>query len=318
MTMPFEDFQLIAPPHTPFDASGRLQLDTVAKQAQLLADSSVNGVFVGGTTGECASLTMEERIALAERWLEVAPSLNLEVIVQAGHNCQADAVRLARHAQQISADAIAAHAPSYFRPANVDALIDFLVPIAAAAADLPFYFYDIPSTTGVRLPMVEFLAKAESRIPNLVGLKYSNDDLVQLQECVRLQNGRFRVMFGSDEILLAGATCGVQGAIGSTYNFAAPLYREMLAALARADFDSARELQSRSVAVIRCLMRFGFMSACKTAMRWFGVDCGPARSPFQNLSPDQCQALRLELDELGVFSPPFTMRSPKSTLAAAD
>ncbi len=309
--MQFDDFLLIAPPHTPFDAQGQLHLDAVELQAQLFAKSGVDGVFVAGTTGECASLTLEERILLAERWMEVAPTKNLDVIIQVGHNCQADAARLAAHAQQIGADAVAAHAPSYFRPANVDALLDFLTPIAMAAADLPFYFYDIPPTTGVRLPMVEFLTKGKARIPNLVGLKYSNDDLVQLQECVRLQDGEFRVMFGCDEILLTGAALGVQGAIGSTYNFAAPLYRRMLAAMAEADFASARKYQSRSVALVRCLQKYGFTSACKTAMSWFGVECGPVRPPFRELSDDERQSLRRDLEQLGVFAPPFTMGSPR-------
>ena len=306
MTMQFSDFLLIAPPFTPFDARGELALEAVSKQAQLLAKTGVDGVFVAGSTGECASLSVDERLRLAERWMEVAPSCNLEVMIQVGHNCQRDAVRLAAHAQQLGVEAVSAHAPSYFRPTTVDALIDFLAPIAAAAADLPFYFYDIPPTTGVRLPMVEFLTKVKTRIPNLVGLKYSNDDLVQLQEVVQFQDGQYRVMFGSDELLLAGAALGVQGAIGSTYNFAAPLYRHMLNALARADFQSARRLQLQSVQLIRCMARYGFMSACKVAMSWFGVDCGAVRPPFRDLSSAEQESLRRELDELGVFAPPFT------------
>jgi N-acetylneuraminate lyase len=307
--MQFEDFLLIAPPHTPFDQKGRLALDVVDQQAQLLADTTVNGVFVAGSTGEGASLTVRERIALAERWVEVAPARELDVIIQVGHNCQADATELAQHAQSIGADAVSAHAPSYFRPVNVDALIAFLAPIAAAAGDLPFFYYDIPPATGVRLPMVEFLKKAKTQIPNLAGLKYSNDDLVQLQECVRFNDGEFRVMFGCDEILLAGVTLGVQGGIGSTYNFAAPLYRRMLLAFANGDRATARECQAKSVALVRCMMRYGFMSACKTAMSWFGVDCGPTRPPFRELTADERHSLRGDLDQLGVFAPAFARGS---------
>lgn len=301
--MTFRKFSLIAPPHTPFHADGSLALEVVEKQAAYFAATTVNGVFVGGSTGECASLTVDERMALAERWMAVGPQHDLEVLVQVGHSCQADAVRLAAHAQRIGADAVSAHAPSYFRPANVDALIDFLAPIAAAASDVPFYFYDIPPATMVRLPMVEFLTKARGKIPNLRGLKYSNEDLVQLQECLQVEGGDYQIFFGSDEVLLAAAALGVHGAIGSTYNFVAPWYRNMLAALETGDFRTARQWQTKAVTLVRRMMSYGFMAACKSAMQWFGMDCGPVRAPFRNLSAVELETLRQDLDRLGVFTP---------------
>ena len=113
-------------------------------------------------------------------------------------------------------------------------------PIAAEAEPLPFYFYDIPGMTGVRLRMSEFLYQARFRIPTLCGLKYSNDDLLELQECVRLDHGAFDVLFGSDECLLAGLCLGIRGAVGSTYNFAAPVYQRLIKAFEKHDLETAR------------------------------------------------------------------------------
>src|SRR5262249_52277339 len=141
------------------------------------------------------------------------------VFIHVGHNCQRDAIALAAHAQRIGAVATSAIAPSHFRPTNVDDLIEFLVPIAAAAPNIPFYFYDIPGLTGVRLPMHQFLLRAAERIPNLAGIKYSNEDLMTLQACLGIGPGRFEVLYGSDEILLAALAMGVRGAVGSTYNY---------------------------------------------------------------------------------------------------
>ncbi|MGE0759216.1 MAG: dihydrodipicolinate synthase family protein [Pirellulaceae bacterium] len=303
-------FRLIAPPVTPFRADGQLNLSVVGQQAALLAETQVDGVFVAGTTGECASLTLDERLSLASRWMEAARPLELDVIVQVGDNCQSDAIRMAAHAQEIGADATAAYSPSYFRPADVEALIEFLVPVAEAAGDLPFYFYDIPPTTNVRLPMLEFLERAKPRIPNLVGIKYSNTDLVQLQECLRAGSGEYQVLFGCDEILITGIVLGVHGAIGSTYNFAGPLYRRMEAAFRHGDLATVRACQLRSVDLVQKLSSFGFLAALKETMKLFGIDCGPVRSPLRNLSEEQRERLRGELARMEVAALAQKFSSP--------
>jgi N-acetylneuraminate lyase len=294
-------FRLIAPPTTPFQADGSLNLEVVERQAQFLVDTSVDGVFVGGSTGEGQSLSTDERMRSAVRWIEVAAETDLEVIIQVGHNSLPDAVALAEHAQRIGADSIAASSPCYFKPARVEELIDFLEPVAAAAGDLPFYFYEIPPLTQVALPMAEFLEKAKPRIPNLVGLKYSNIDLMQMQQCVRINDGEFEVLFGSDQQLLAAVALGACGAVGSTYNFAAPLYRRMLAAFDRGDHAEARELQAKSVEIVAIMARYSFLSACKVLLAELGIENGPVRAPLRNLTREQREELLVDLREAGVF-----------------
>ena len=294
-------FRLIAPPTTSFHSDGSLNLDAVEPLAQLLLDTSVDGVFVAGSTGEGQSLSTAERMRSAERWVEVTAGTDLEVIVQVGHNSLPDAVALAEHAQRIGADSIAASSPCYFKPARVEELIDFLAPVAGAAADLPFYFYEIPPLTQVTLPMVEFLAKAKPRMPNLIGIKYSNIDLMQMQQLVRMNEGEFEVLFGSDQQLLGAVALGACGAVGSTYNFAAPLYRRMLAAFERGDHDTARELQAKSVEIVAIMARYSFLSACKILLEVLGIENGPVRAPLRNLTNEQRVELLADLNEAGVF-----------------
>lgn len=212
---------------------------------------------------------------------------------------------LAGHARGVGAAAISVMAPSYFKPAAVADLIDFCAPIAAEADPLPFYFYDIPVMTGVRLRTSEFLYQARFRIPTLRGLKYSNDDLMGLQECVRLENGAFDVLFGSDECLLAGLSLGIRGAVGSTYNFAAPVYQRLIKAFEKHDLETARTLQGRSVDLVRTLSEYGFLAASKTLMGMLGVDCGPVRPPLRNLTPEHRQTLYERLCALDVFPRPL-------------
>ena len=148
-------------------------------------------VFIGGSTGESHSLTVEERLALARRWSEVVRGTNLRLIVHVGSNCLADARALAAQAQSLRAAAISAFAPSYFKPNSLDALIACCAEIAGAAPSLPFYFYDIPALTGVRFSMPEFLDVAADRIPTLAGIKFTNADLMAYQRCLHTQEGRF-------------------------------------------------------------------------------------------------------------------------------
>ena len=144
------------------------------------------------------------------------------VIVQVGHNCARDSVALAGHAAGAGADAVSSMAPCYFKPASVDDLVDYLVPIAEASSSIPFYYYDIPSMTGVTHSSLDVLRRGE-RFPNLAGVKFTNPDLMTFQECVQFEGGKYEIWFGCDEALLAGYALGGRGAVGSTYNFAAPL-----------------------------------------------------------------------------------------------
>ncbi len=292
---------LIAPPHTPFDGDDKLNLEVVERQAEHFRDTGVTGVFVAGSTGECQSLTIDERLALAAAWVEAAKPRELKVIIQVGDNCQANARRLAAHAREIGADAVAAHAPCYFKPATVADLIDFLEPIATEAGELPFYFYDIPVLTEVRLSMVDLLTEGKSRMPNLAGLKYTNIDLMQLQECVQLNGASFNILFGCDEALLAGIALGAHGAVGTSYNFAAPLFNRVIDGLRSGDVESARAEQAKAVEMIGIFKRYGFAAAAKAVMAMIGIDCGPVRPPLRSLTLEQVASLRRELEQAEMF-----------------
>jgi N-acetylneuraminate lyase len=292
---------LVAATHTPLDAHGELNLDAIQTQAAHLMRNGVDAVFVGGTTGESHSLTVEERLALALRWSEVLRGTCTPWVVHVGANCLADARTLARQAAQLGATALAALAPSYFKPRSVDALVACCEHLAAAAPETPFYFYDIPSMTGVSLPMDAFLDQASGVIPTLAGIKYSNPDLMQFQRCLHLQGGRFDILWGTDEYLLAAMAVGAEGAVGSSYNFAAPIYRRMMKSQAAGDLATARAEQYRSVQVIHRLARHSYMAAAKAVMGWLGVPVGPPRLPHFDLTPEERYTLRDHLERMGFF-----------------
>lgn len=292
---------LVAATHTPFHADGSLRLEMIERQAAHLLAAGVRLAFIGGSTGESHSLTVDERRQLAQRWAEVTRGSDLNFVVHVGSNCLADARGLAAQAEALGALAISALAPSYFKPATLDTLIGCCADVANAAPHTPFYFYDIPSLTGVSLSMPDFLERAPERIPTLAGLKFTNSDLMSYQFCLRTGGGRFDVPYGTDEWLLAALVLGAKGAVGSTYNFAAPVYLRLMAAQARGDLETARNEQFRSAQLVKILVKRGFMGSAKALMKILGVDVGPARLPNTTLPPDQADALEADLDEIGFF-----------------
>lgn len=292
---------LTAATHTPFDAKGELNLPVVEKQAELLLRDGVNAVFIGGSTGESHSLTITERFALTQRWVEIAKGSPLRVVVHVGSNCLADARTLAEQAQKLGVAAIAALAPSYFKPAILESLVECTGTIAAAAPTVPFYFYDIPGMTGVRLSMPDFLDVAATRIPTLAGLKFSNSDLMGYQRCLHSHAGRFDVPFGMDEFLLAALAVGGIGGVGSSYNFAAPIYQRMIGAFNKGDMALARQEQFRSVQIILLLGEFGYQAASRAVMEMRGVPVGPPRLPFATLAAGKAEVVRETLTKLGFF-----------------
>jgi N-acetylneuraminate lyase len=281
---------------TPFDRDGELNLAAVERQAELALRDGLTAVFVGGTTGESASMTVAERQALARRWAEVARGTPLRLVVHVGANCLADARALAAQAEQLGAVAVSAVAPSYFKPKTPALLAESCAAIASAAPDTPFYYYDIPGMTGLTLPVVESVRTIAERVPTFAGVKFSNPDLTTFQHLMRLDGGRLGLLWGTDEYLLAAVALGVEGAVGSTYNFAAPLFRRMLAAFRAGDLAAARAEQYRAVELITLLARYGYFAAAKEVVRLRGVDLGPVRLPNANLTADAAKELGRKLD----------------------
>jgi N-acetylneuraminate lyase len=292
---------LVAATHTPFHADGSLKLAVVEKQASHLLSTGVTRVFIGGTTGEGHSLSLEERKALATRWSEAARGTGLRFIVHVGANCLGDVRSLAAQAQELGAEAISALAPSYFKPRNVKALVDCCAEIAEAAPELPFYYYDIPAFTGVSLSLPDFLRQATDRIPTLAGIKYTNLDGMMFQQCLHHDGGAFDILWGPDESLLAGIALGARGAVGSSYNFAAPIYQRVIRAFEANDFATARAEQMRSVHMIARIAADGYMASAKAVMKMLGVDVGPTRLPNANLAAAQVKSLRSDLEQMGFF-----------------
>ncbi|MFU8889057.1 MAG: dihydrodipicolinate synthase family protein [Trueperaceae bacterium] len=292
---------LIAATFTPMHDDGRLRLELVPEIVDRLVARGVAGLYVCGSTGEGPLLTGAERRAVAEAYVRAADG-RLPVVVQVGHTSVAEARELAAHAQASGADAVSSTPPTYFKPATLEDVVASMAEVAAGAPELPFFYYHIPPITGVQVDVADLMAAGEGRVPNLAGVKFSSP---QVHEFAPIDRERFDVLFGVDEMLLAGMIAGARGAVGSTYNLFPEAYLAALAALERGDVEEARARQRVVALLIRRLVRVRPIPSLKAAMAFTGLPLGPTRLPLRPLVGADLDALRADLDAegwLGAFT----------------
>lgn len=290
---------LVAATFTPLQSDGSINCAAIAPYAQHIADNGIGGVFVCGTTGEFSSLTLDERKEILAHWVKAADG-RFRVIAHVGSNCQQEAISLASHAAAVGAWGIASIAPSFFKPSTVGELVDFFKPVAAAASSLPFYYYNMPAMTGVDLSVVRFLEEGKSVIPNLAGVKYTHNNMMEMAECIHLDKGAFEVLHGYDETLLCGMSIGAAAGVGSTYNYLSPVYHGIMKAVRENELEKAQQLQMQSIEVVKIIIRYGGgVRGGKAIMNLIGIACGECRRPLSPFTKEETDSLRKDLQRIG-------------------
>lgn len=291
---------LIAATVTPMKSDGAVDLERIGPMIEWLIDAGVGGLYVCGSTGEGVSLTSRDRKSIVQASVE-AVGKRIPVIVQVGHNCLDEAKELASHAQGVGADVVSATCPSYFKIGDETTLGQCMQRIACGAPELPFYYYHIPSLTGSTVSAVEFLKRAGDQIPNLAGMKYTSTLVHEYQSCLAVDDGRFDILWGCDEMLLSALVVGAKGAVGSTYNIASAHYGSMIDAWNRGDIDLAKTGQRQSVEMVNVMLSYPFQSALKAIMGMLGMDVGDSRLPLASIDDSQRIELQNRLDAIGFF-----------------
>lgn len=285
-------------PLTPMSADGVLTLETIALQAEYFKRVGAAGVFINGTTAEWSSLTVKERMAITEEWVKQAGS-EFPVIVHVGHHCHAEAIELAAHAATTGVVGISAIAPSYFIMESAQMIVDWCKPIAVAAGDLPFYYYDLPMLSGITIPCDEVLALCIEQIPTTAGLKHSAPNPLTLQRCARMEG--MEVFWGSDENLLLGLSLGATAAIGSTYNVAIPHYKKLVAAFEAGNIEEARALQGEALKMVEVMLPYGVMQCLKEVQKLTGIEIGGVRPPFTSLTEADAATMIEDIKALNII-----------------
>lgn len=276
---------LIAAPHTPFNPDSSINYPVIDKIAEHLVSQGVNGVYICGTTGEGIHCSVTERKQIAERWVAASQG-KLSITLHTGALSIVDSLELSRHAETLDIFATSVIGPCFFKPGSVDDLVEYCRIIAAAAPSKGFYYYH-SGMSGLNLDMEKFLITAADNIPNLSGMKFNSGDMYEFQRCLRVNNGQFDIPFGVDEFLPAGLACGAVGAVGSTYNYAAPLYHRLINSFNQGDHQDVAACMDKVIAIIRVLVEYGGVAAGKLAMKLHGIDVGDPRRPLRPMTAEQ-------------------------------
>lgn len=294
---------LIDAPFTPMKENGDVNLEPIPRYAAMLAKNGLKGVFINGSSGEGYMLTTQERKDLAEAWMAAVPE-GFKVIVHVGSCCLRESVELARHAASIGAWGIGSMAPPFPKIGRIEELVKYCEAIAAAAPELPFYFYHIPAFNGCFLPMLDLLKAVDGRIPNFAGIKYTFESLYEYNQCRLYADGKFDMLHGQDETILPClAMGGAQGGIGGTTNYNGRCLTGILKAWEEGDLEKARALQNYAQDVIDVICHFrGNIVGGKRIMKLIGLDLGPNRTPFQNVTPEEEVRLKAELEAIDFFN----------------
>lgn len=304
---------LIAAPFTPMHKDGSLNLSIIPDYYAMLKANGVKGAFICGSTGEGVSMSVKEKKAVAEAWAACTKGdTDFIVMPLLGGTCLTDCKELALHAREIKLDAISFTSPFYFKPATVEMLAQCCYDVASVVPDMPFYYYHIPVLTGVGFPMIDLLKAIDGRISNFAGIKYTHEDFMDFLSCIHFQNGKYDMLWGRDENMLPALSLGTKASVGSTFNYAAPLYYILIDAFHTGDLQKAQLIQQQSIDMIRLLGKYGGIATGKAYMKLIGLDCGEFRLPVNNMDADKFELFKKEVTQLGFSN--FCSKKPTTKI----
>lgn len=295
---------LIDAPFTPFHANGDVNLEPIPAYAAMLKKNGLKGVFVNGSSGEGYMLTDQERMDIAQAWIDATKDFDdFKVIVHVGSCCLRSSKKLAEHAKAIGAYGIGAMAPPFPKIGRIEELVQYIEGITAGAPDLPFYYYHIPAFNGAYLPMIDLLKSIDGRVPSFAGIKYTYESLYEYNQCRLYKNGKYDMLHGQDETILPClAMGGAQGGIGGTTNYNGRELTAIQDAWEKGDLEAARDHQNFAQEVINVICRYrGNIVGGKRIMKLIGLDLGPNRVPFRTITDEEEAAMKQELESIGFF-----------------
>ncbi len=264
-----------------YDENGDVSRERAKAMTQYFIDKGVQGLYVGGSSGECIYQNLEERKATLEAVMEVAKG-KICVIAHVACNSTRDSKILAAHAESLGVDAIAAIPPIYFRLPD-KAVAKYWSDISDAAPNTDFFIYNIPQLAGTMLNPT--LLKEMCKNPRVVGVKNSSPSA---QDIATWRRENIVVLNGPDEQLLAGLAMGACGGIGGTYAVMPELFLKIITAFEEKDIALATEIQDEVYKIIEllCASSASMYAVAKGVLRLQGIDIGSVREPFLPLSDD--------------------------------
>ena len=266
-----------------YDEAGEVSPERVRALTQYFIDKGVKGVYVNGSSGECIYLSVADRKLILENVMEVAKG-KLTVIAHVACNNTKDSVELAKHAESLGVDAIAAIPPIYFRLPDYS-IAKYWNDMSAAAPNTDFVIYNIPQLSGTTLTPALYAEMRKN--PRVIGVKNSSMPTQDIQIFVA-EGGDDHIVFnGPDEQFISGRVIGAKAGIGGTYAVMPDLFLKLNQLIIDKDLDRAKELQHAINSVIYKMVsgRANLYAVMKEILRLNeDLDIGSVREPLEPLS----------------------------------
>lgn len=275
---------------TPF-LNGKVNFPMMEQLLARQIRAGIPAVVVAGTTGEASTLTDIEKIELFHRCKEYAGD-RCKIIAGTGSNDTVHAVALSKAAQQAGVDAVLVVSP-YYNKATSGGLISHYMSIATSI-DIPIILYNVPSRTGVDIPVSVY--QRLSVVPNIAGVKEAGADITKITKIRRECSPDFFVWSGNDDQIVPVVSLGGKGVISVLSNICPEETVAMCDAALDGDFDTAADLQCRLSELIELLFCEVNPIPVKAAMQIIGYDCGDCRLPLTTLTEESCRKLKKYLN----------------------
>ncbi|GFO96619.1 dihydrodipicolinate synthase [groundwater metagenome] len=277
---------------TPFTKDNRVDKDGIRQNIEFLIDGGVSGVVPCGTTGEAATLSIQEHEKVIEYAVEHS---SVPVVAGTGSNNTTEALELTKFAQDAGADAALLITPYYNKPNDSGMLKHFMT--IAEAVDIPIIIYNVPSRTGINLKP-ELTARL-AKVSNIVGIKEASGSIDQITRIIELTKGEdFAVLSGDDGMTLPILSIGGSGVISVVANVAPKLVVSMVEAFRSGDRERARELHLTLAPLIRAMFLETNPIPVKKALELMGLPAGNLRLPLAPISTDNEKKLKVALNDL--------------------
>jgi len=278
---------------TPFTKTGEIDEEAFQENIEFLIESGVHGIAVAGSVGEFFSLATGERKTLFE--ITVAQvKKRITVLAGTGAITTKEAIELTEFACDAGVDGVLIITPFYLQPDTEDIIAHYRA--ISDAVDIPICLYNLPSRTNVNLTpaIVDKLAN----IDNVVAIKESSNDLIQMSEIIRLAGDRIKLMVGNDPLLFPALMMGAVGCISPSPNMMGKMVVDMYHYSKSGEAEKAREIQYK-ICLLRTIYGLGtFPTAIKEAVNLLGRPGGFPRKPALPLGEKEREKVRRVLTEL--------------------
>lgn len=263
---------------TPLTEDGLVAVAVLEQMTELFVSQRLGGLYLTGSTGQWPLFTVEERCAIVERVTNVAAG-RIPIMVHVGAATTADAVALARHAEDAGANAVSAVTPIYYAH-SVDAVFEYYR-VIGSATQLPFYVYHLSGVSPIAIGSREYTERLLA-VPNIAGMKITDRDLYIFGLIKAFTGDRLQLLSGADEVMCHAILCGARGAIGTFYNLWGPVCQRARAACAAGDVNTGQAFMLRFQIAIAAVLSSGSIWAfLRVAMRLkYGLDIGMPRPPL--------------------------------------